>query len=290
VEAFASKLKKRAEGAEKNFRAALAIYQSRSQYDSLDAAAVKNELAWILSSQVAESTTENSRARIDEAERLYFEALGVREKLAGADSDLTLSSVLVFGDFYTHWVNFEKAMPLYERYVAAIEKNYGSSAKALVPGLRGLIQILVITMQDELARQMAKRITSITGRDEPLPTIYPQLGLRSRTAGKAKLPDFKNADRGELFPTKSGARGMSQTDDSLRGAGQMDVPVFRFRQIVLEIVVDEEGNVMEVRNRDSNVKVDRALEEEARTWKFRPFVYKGVARKMRGAISYSYNL
>lgn len=279
-QSVAPKIEKDADKAETNFREALDVYVRRNEGERLAAATVRNELGWLLNNYLAPHRHGQARPRIDEAEKLFTEALAIQEKNTGADSDIVLSSVVNFGNFYMRWNNYEKALPFYERYVATVEKKYGPSARALVPALRGQLEVLVITMQDEEAKALAGRIAGITGRDEQVPNSMPRLGLRARKIEKVKstrfIPsEFDNDMRG-TFSYTVGAGGFSQ------------MGVARFRQIMVKVVVDETGNVIEAKVDGSNVKNPEVAEAAAKASTFRPFVYNGVARKMRGAITYTY--
>ena len=276
----AEKIRDDGDDAEKYLRESLAINRKRGDSETLAAAATRNELGWVLNNYLSPRTTAEARARIDEAEGLYTETLAIHEKLTGADSDTTLKTALVFGEFYLRWINFEKALPFYERYIAGVEKKYGTSAKALVPALRGVLETLVVTMRDDEAKELAKRIGTITGRDEPVPASSPRLSLRGRKIEKVKLsifapPDFENDPR-SLFSYIVGAGA-----PSLGG-------ITRVKHAFVSIVVDEEGNVIEAKSADPKIRGVKELEEAARNSKFRPFVYKGTARKMRGALTYTY--
>jgi hypothetical protein len=277
---LAGKIRDDAKSAEDRFRDSLNVYVRSGKGDSLPAAALRSELAWLLNNYLAARTSPEIRARIDEAEKLYSESLAIQEKLAGGESDTTLRTVLACGDFYMRWVNFEKALPFYERYIAAVEKKQGANSKALVPALRGAVELLVITVREKEAGEIAKRISGITGKPENLPVTFPRLALRGRNIVRVKNPRFAPPesfnDPGLLFSSAYGAGVFAPMGG------------FKVRPIAVSILVDENGNVVEAKAVEPGLKNVEDVEKAAMNSKFRPFVYNGDAHKMRGAIIYPY--
>ena len=269
-----------AKNAEEALRDSLDIYAKTGQGDSLSAALLKNELAWVSNNYFPFASPGGPRPRIDEAEKLYTEALATQEKLSGAEADVTLRSVLGLGDFYMRWINFEKAMPFYERYVASVEKKLGNKSKALVPALRALVELDVITERNKEAGETAKRISAITGRPEPVPVTSPRLALRGRKIERIKVA---------RFAPPAGFDNPGFLLSYAYGAGQISMMGrVRVKQIAVNILVDEDGNVAEAKVADTNLKDVNEIEKAALASKFRPFNYKGEPRKMRGTLIYPY--
>jgi hypothetical protein len=52
------------------------------------------------------------------------------------------------------------------------------------------------------------------------------------------------------------------------------------------VLVDEQGLVSEAAADTKEAKLGAKAEKEVLKWKFRPFVYEGVARKIRGWVIY----
>lgn len=266
--------------AEKSLRDSLEIYVSLGNGEGLSAALIKNELAWVLNNHIPFPTPGGPGARIDEAERLYTESLAAQEKLTGAESDATLRSVLGFGDFYMRWVNFEKALPFYERYLGAVEKKLGASSKALVPALRGLLEVFVIADRNKDAEELAQRISVIKGEPEPLPITSPRLALRGRKIARVRISNFPSPD---LFDHPNFLLSYPY------GIGQVPITIRpKVKRVVVNILVDETGNVIEAKVADKSVNEASEIEKAALSSKFRPFIYKGESRKMRGSLVYPY--
>jgi hypothetical protein len=268
-----------ADDAEDLLRDALKIYDKSSNSESLSAASARIELAWVLNNYISPLANAPARERIDEAEKLYTEALAVQERLAGNESVAALKTVLALGDFYVRWINFEKALPFYERYTSTVEKREGKSSRALVPALRAVIEILVITVREKEAGEMAARVAAITGKPEILPVTNPQLALRARKVERVSSSRFPQPDAMDNFRAiiSQGA-----------GAGMMPMGRLRVKRAAVNIVVDENGDVIEAKITDNLLKNAAEIEAAARKSKFRPFSYNGVSQKMRGTLIYPY--
>ncbi len=278
LSAFNEKVNDDTKNAEDSFRRSLAIYTKLGQNENLLPASLKDELGWVLHNNVALPTNGGPRARIDEAEKLFTEALLAREKSGGADSGPALKSVLDFGNFYMRWINFEKALPFYERYISTIEKIDGLNSKSLVPALRGMAELMVITDRQNEAGELVKRISSITGKAEDIPPTSPSLALRGRKIERVKIKRFTVADAFDN-PYSS----LSYPNSGMPMGGRV-----RIKQVGVNILVDEEGNVTDAKIIDPSAKDYVEIIAAARRSKFRPYSYKGVAQKMRGTLVYPY--
>lgn len=264
---------------ENSLREALDIHTQINNGESLATASLKVELAWILLNPLFVLSDEEGKKLLNKAEKLYLEALATQEKLLGSNSELALRTMLILGDFYVTLVDFENALLFYERFLSEGEKKYGLNHVKLVPALRGIGKILVNTDSEVEAAEIAKRVSSITGKSEKyFPT---NLNLLNR-ASKIKAVKYKQPDPFE-----------DENSPGITTLGRFDEPLlvrrpFRsFLKIVVNILVDEKGNVIETKILGETEK-KKEIEEAVRNMKFRPFVYKGVARKMRGSVSYTF--
>lgn len=262
-------LQKDGEEAERLLNQVIAIHQNELKTETPQLATAKNELAWLTynyfdagvdKDDTAQEKTVKSRSRIDEAEKYFTEALALREKLLGADHDETLVTVLNFGDFYSRYVNFEKALPYYERFLDSKEKRYGKTHKSLVPALRSYAEVLVTTNQDEKAAEAVKQISQITGQNETLPKADNNISLRITRPELARI---------QQIPVKEEARKRYK------------------KQISVRVTIDEQGKVSEAAAAIDDSKLKAKVEEFAQGVKYRAFVYDGTARKMRGYVTFS---
>lgn len=239
-----------AEEAENLFRQALGVYEKTGDTENETIAFIKTELAWVLYNNIKSVSIDYSRSRIDQAEKLYTEALAAREKLQ--QNEAVLITLLDFADFYLRYVNFEKALVHYENYLSRVEKAYGWDSKFAVRALRPLADILRATERESEAAEIYKRISQITGQNEKMPQGNFNLSLRSK-------------DSLVKQPIKSGERAKS---------------------IRVNILIDENGKVIEAIAETKDKSDKKNAEEFISKWMFRPFVYNGAVKKMRGYVNY----
>ena len=268
-----------AEKAKKYLRDALEIYQTNKLESSAPAAAAKNELAWLVFNFLVTDSIAQSREQIDEAEKLYTEALAAEDKLEPSATDLHLRTLQDFADFYMRYVNFEKALPLYERYVSVAESKFGATAKELIPGLRGLVNIYAFTDRESDAKTYLNRIQTITGQPEKLSVTFLPLTARARGLAKVNAPDFVPINLTDQDRSFSQTR---QVENMLRPPGQ-----YKMRSIEVDVLVNENGDVIEAKAATVS-KFTYQVEEAALASHFRPYVYNGVSQKMRGKAIFYY--
>lgn len=269
--ALSEQLKKDGEEAEKLLREFLATKPDESKAAQIQTATAQNELAWIIYNyfdvpekpKTPQEGTQNARTRIDEAESYFTQALAAREKLLGADDDQTLATVLNLADFYRYYVNFEKALPFYERFFAAKEKNGGKNHHAQIPALRSYASILVTTNQNEKAAQIVKQIAAITRKPEQLPEADENLSLRITRMELARLQQMEN--KGEMHQ---------------RLARESK------KRLKVNVVIDENGKISQATANIDDEKLKAKFEESVRQITFRPFVYQNTPGKMRGWVFY----
>ncbi len=249
---------------EKLLREVIKINGKNSRDQTEQTANAKVELSSLVQKFNPEPSVQNSRARIDEAERLLTEALSTSEQIRGKDDDKTLENVLLFGDFYKKYVNFEKALPFYERYFETSEranKKYPEMENAL----RAYASIMSVTFQDEKVKETLKKIENITNKRAELPTEKVYLNLRSKDA--INFSSDISRDR-----KNSGNRGVDGN--------------IKFVRIPIKVVVDENGKIIEAVAESDDEKVRRQAENEISKWSVRPFSYQSTAHKMRGYLTY----
>ncbi len=268
-----------ADSAKKLYREALDIYRSISGDESAAAASAKGELAWVVYNFLVSDSIRESREQIDEAEKLYTESIATQDKLSSTPTELLLRTNLNFADFYMRYVNFEKAIPLYERYLAGEESKYGPRSEGLLPALRAFVKIYSITSRDDDAKAMTDRISGITGKHEGLDIDYPALTVRSRGIAKVKADGFVSTDFSDLDASFSSARAST---NAITPRNQ-----YSMKTLAVNVVVNENGDVIDAKAATLS-KYSKQIEEAAMASKIRPFSYKGVPQNLRGKIMFSY--
>lgn len=243
---------------EKYLREIIKINEKDGRAQSVQNGNAKVELSILMQKFNPEPSVQTSRSRIDEAEKLLTEALSTSEKVSGKDDDKTLEIVLQFGDFYNKYVNFEKALPFYERYIETagrVNKIYPDMENAL----RAYASIMSVTFQEEKAKETLEKIEKITKKKEEPKTKKVYLNLRSKDA---------------VGVTSNRPRSR----ENLGGLKSTRVPV--------KVVVDENGKIIEAAAESDNEKIRKRAESEVSKWSVRPFSYQGTAHKMRGYLTF----
>jgi len=267
-----------ADKGKKYYREAIEIHSELNGAQSIDAAAAMNELAWLVYNFTHADSGAAHRAQIDEAEELYTRAVKLYESAGTTTVQLHLQALQDFADFYMKYVNFEKAYPLYEKHVALVENKFGRNDARLVPGLRGLAQILAITERKDDAEKLRARIASITGRAESREIDLPLLRYRARKVANVSSDEFLPTDPTDVSRTRS----IIQTY-----GGVYPYVIANYQSLEVAVLVDEKGDVIEAKALKPS-KYEKKIEEAAMNSKFRPFIYNDTPQKMRGKIVFMY--
>ena len=262
-------------------RQALQLNETGGRAQTAQTADVKNELAMLVQkyNPTTKPSVESTRGRIDEAENLLTESLLLNEQVRGRDDDKTLAAVLQTGDFYLRYVNFEKALPFYKRYVQATEKK-GKNYPELVNALRSYASILYAGFQDKESADAIKKVEQITQKKEEAKFDNHNFQLRSKDAvayGSQVFKSFKIED--DNFKQRLKLQGKTVNRSNMELSPKLV-------RVQVKVVVDENGKVIEAVADDKDKKLRARAEQEVSKWFVRPFSYNGVTHKMRGVLTY----
>ncbi len=263
ITAAAKKAGKIGDDAEATYREAIALNEKMGETDTQVHADLETDLGWMLIHHTysGEKTVDKSRERIDEAEKLLLASIALNEQISGKDSGQTLAVALDAGDFYYKYVNFEKALPYYERFIETDTQKNGANHPDLVRALRPYAAILQTTQQDQKAADAIKKIESVTRKPESAPKAELDFQLRSKDAVAYSSTLYSGQGKNSSAPSKL-----------------IRVPV--------KIEVDENGKITNATAQTGNKKLAAEAEAVVSKWIVRPFLYQGTARKMRGVLIY----
>ena len=272
------KANQNANDAEELFREALDRNEAAGNGKTAQTADIKRDLARIISnhSYSGTKTVEKSRSRIDEAEKLILDSISISEQTRGKDADQTLHAVSDAGDFYYKYVNFEKALPFYERFIQAYEQKQKTDHVEFVNALRSYASILFTTFQDQEAAAVIKRIESITKKVEPVSNRELNLHLRSKDSVAYSAPIITDFNE------------MAESNRRLSTAGVLVGTSNRPRMISVPvgIEVDETGKIVKTAAKTNDAKLKNEAESVVSKWTVRPFSFNGEVTKMRGFLIY----
>ena len=247
-------------------REAIGIYDNKLKIETIQLATIKFELAAFLN-RLGGPFSDAKSTGASEVEKLYADALALREKLLGDGDEQTIFAMMSLVDFCRNSANFEKALPLYQRLISVIEKKYGKNSEHLPPVLRAYANLLITTEQKAEAVEIVNRISSITGRAENLPEADFDLSRRNT---KDKLQEL-------IENPNTISEGMKKQ-----------------KWLQVRVLIDEKGKVLEAKAAETPEKdfkgknVMEKAEKEVLEWRFKPLLVEGAARKMRGVIWYPY--
>jgi tetratricopeptide (TPR) repeat protein len=241
------------------------IYKEDLQIEPPQLVSVKLELAQFLNR--SDNEWKLQLEEIKEAEELFYQALSLQEKMFGLEHDTTISTILMVANFNQKNADIEKSLPLYQKFIRLVEKKYGVNSKILLPALREYVSILVTTEQENEAVEVVKKISEISGQSEKTPSADYDLSLRNLEDKVSML--MKDPNTITRHPKKQ-------------------------KGLYVNVLIDEKGNVLEAKTENTQEKdfKGKNLQEKASkdvfTWKFRPLIYDGKARRMRGVVLYPY--
>lgn len=257
---------------EKLLREIIQINESDGRAQTTQTADVKIELASLVQkyNPTTVPSVESSRGRIDEAEKLLAQSLLTNEQIRGKDDDKTLAVVLQSGDFYYKYVNFEKALPFYERYIETTEKTHGKNYPELADALRAYSSIMFTTFQDRKAADALEKIERITQKKEETKADK-YLNLRSKDAVAFSVHVSQSLNSNRNLSITSGTNLTSRP---------------KIIRVPVKVVIDENGKVIEAIAESDDEKLRARAEQEVVKWSVRPFSYQGNTQKMRGYLTY----
>lgn len=263
-------------------RQALQLNESGGRAQTAQTADVKSELAMLVDkyNPSVQPSIENSRGRIDEAEKLLSESLALNERVRGKDDDKTLSVVLQTGDFYLRYVNFEKALPFYERYLQTVEKKGAKNYPETISALRSYASLLHAGFQEKESAEAIAKLEAITQKKE---AEFPAFNLQVRSKDAVAynyqvLQGFRTEN--ESFKSRLKLQGKTLNRSAAESAP-------RVLRVPVRVVVDEDGKIIEAVADEKDEKLRARAVQQVSKWIVRPLSYNGAARKMRGTLTYT---
>lgn len=203
----------------------------------------------------------------EKVEKLFSEALSIREISLGKDNDLTLLTLITIANFNHKSANFEKSASEYQNYVQRVEKKYGEKSEFLVPAMRELAQILIAVGKEKEGLGLFKRLTDITGKSETLLIYGLDLTLLNKEDEVKKLME-----------------DVSTVTKYLK----------KQKWIKVNVRVNEKGKVTEAFVEAPSEKdifgkdIREKASEDVRKWKLKPFIFEGKPKYVSGFVWYPY--
>lgn len=270
--------------AEKLFSKAIEL--SRTQKINKDLSALwKSDLADLFVSydKAYFLPRKKSYLRFDETVRLYTEAISDFDVSGNKSEDLILPAVFQLAELLLFDSRFEEALPLYQRFVKST-KIIRNNSHQIISALHALASIFVMIDNRNEATETIAKLASLSGETNKIsPSDFNLVGrVVIPQENKGKI--LANLQKHDYFQKRPHRNNPRQTDSITNS----DIYLTRFAGVQVNILVDETGKVVEAKGKSKNAKENRKAEAKAAKLVFKPFIYNGVARKMRGYIVYEY--
>lgn len=272
--------------AEKLFSGAIEV--SKTQKINKDVSALwKSDLAGLFVSyeKAYFLPRKKAKSQLNEAVNLYTEAISDFDASANKNEDLILPAVFQLAELFIADAKFEEALQLYQRFVKS-SKNTKNNFQRVISALRVMVSIFgMIYNQNEITETISE-IASISGENEKVsPSDFNLFGrINTPQLNKAKiLAKLQAHDYLYKRPYPKNSRRTDSISENLT-----DVNLARLVSVQVDILVDETGKVIEARGKSKDAKANQKAESEVTNQVFKPFIYNGTPKKMRGYVVYEY--
>ena len=311
------KMRENGKDAEEILREAVNLAENNPKIPKEQLIGIKNNLAWILykffpneanlpvgfdkikKDQFDSLNKTRFYERINEAEKLYTDAMQKGESAFGSESDIFLSTSFNLAEFELSVGNFENAILQYEKCIGIVEKKYGKKSQDLVPPLESYTKALIATNQNNLALDAVSRIVQITGKSMKIPKSLLNVSLRSDkafvtiNAATVQKGEQTNSDR--VFMQRQSAIITSGLSGASFGSASLSSSTYannyysntqsvKILRIPVRVLIDENGKPSEIEGLIDNKDLKTLAENTVKEWTFRPIVINGQAKKLIGYV------
>lgn len=237
--------------AERAFKRALAIYENSWSGDSPNLCPTLEHLAWV----------EYAIGQASAAKKHLLRSLEIREKASGESGKEMVQTLSFLGQLHEKQGQYKDAFVFYKRAFDVAEKAWGPKDAQLAVIAEKCSCTLKLDKQPMLAAGYDMRVYAIRYGNE---------------TGTKRLPG------GRL----SGTAIFRQEPEYPAAAKQQRIS----GSVVVEVTVDENGNVVAARTLCGHDFFARVSEEAARKWRFTPTRVNGEPVKVKGTITFNFNL
>ncbi len=199
-------------------------------------------------------------SRGGEAESLFKRAVEIREK-HGADHLGLVDPLLTLANFYQKTGRPAASIEIYERVIAVQEKHFGAEGLPLVSTLEQCACALRLNKKSLDASKMEQRAAIIERKAKPDFMPVEDGALRGYAVHK-EAPRYPAAARSERL---SGS-------------------------VLIKVEIDETGKVTDAKILCGADLLAVAAREAARKWRFKPATVNGRPTKVRGVLTFNFEL
>jgi TonB family protein len=235
------------------YKRSLAIYEKAQGPESIHLTSMLDKLAW----------ARYALGQNPEAEKLLGRSLSIKEKAAGKESPEVGQSLVYLAQLHEKQGRYKQAIPFYQQAVEVLEKSGAADS-----------------FQAEVAEKCSctmKLNKQVSEAEE-----FERRAFEKRQ----KSGEISRKTHGAFGGVLAGAAVYRHEPEYPAGAKQERVS----GSLVVEVTVDENGNVIAARTLCGHDYFARVSEAAARKWRFSPTLLNGVPVKVMGTITFNFKL
>ncbi|HKS42742.1 MAG TPA: TonB family protein [Blastocatellia bacterium] len=234
------------------YKRALSIFEKALGPENAKTANTLHNLGWLYYAQGDPGKAEESFQR----------SLAVREKLSGPNHNDVAVALDMLAQFYQQQIKYAKAADYYKRALAVKEKAFGPDHKQVgEAAMKCACAMMQDGRQDEATALRIRGEMILSGKRFDPNEFIPGSVLQGHAVYRAK-PEYP----------------MAAKRAAISGS------------VIVEVTVDENGKVLEAKSLcGPNALVETAV-KAAYDWKFSPTLLNGKPVKVKGTITFNFNL
>lgn len=235
------------------YKRSLAIYEKAKGAESFSLTKMLDQLAWI----------RYALGLGDDARQMLERSLGIKEKVSGKESVDAGQALVYLGQFYEKQGRYKQAVPFYQRAVEVLEKtNAADSFQAQVTEKCSCT--MKLNKQEKEAEEFERRAFERRKKSGEIP---------QKTEGA-----FGGVLAGGAIFRQEPVYPASARNERVSGS------------VLVQVRVDENGNVISARTLCGHDYFARVSEEAAKKWRFTPTLLSGVPVQVVGTITFNFNI
>jgi TonB family protein len=235
------------------YKRSLAIYEKAEGAESPSLTLMLDKLAWI----------NYGLGYNGEAQDLLERSWHIKEKAFGEESTEVGQSLVYLAQFYEKQGKYAKAIPYYQQAVELLEKT-GATESFQAQVAQKCSCTMKLNKQVKEAEEFEKRAF----------------------AKRRKTGEISRKTEGAFGGVLAGRAVFRQEPSYPIAAKQARIS----GSVVVEVTVDETGNVMSAQTLCGHDYFARVSEEAARHWRFTPTLLSGQPVKVIGTITFNFNI
>ncbi len=234
------------------YKRALSIFEKALGPENARTANTLHNLGWLYYAQ----------GNMGKAEESFQRSLAVREKVFGPNHNDVALALDMLAQFYQQQLKYAKAVDYYKRALAVKEKAFGPAHKEVgEAAMKCACAMMQSGQRDEAIKLQIRGEMILSGKRYDPSEFIPDSVLQGHAVYRAE-PEY---------PVAAKRAGISGS-------------------VIIEVTVDETGKVLEAKSLCGPNALAEAAIKAARKWEFSPTQLNGKPVKVKGTITFNFNL